>query len=125
MQPYFYKEQKSHGELHYLRVMYLYNLTLIIESEFEHAILEIVKSFMQKQQSQLTGADGESHISSINLLKMMDSPHEGATYCIQLNSKNNTAIENFCAGNLPTLTAKIEGIHAGKVMYFESIMEYL
>lgn len=64
-------------------------------------------------------------MKTIQLLKMLDSHHEGSTYCLQLQTLGRKTILDFQENELQNLQEEIEKIHPGKVMYFASTMQYL
>lgn len=94
--------------------MLLYNLTLILESSEADFALERVKHFVQTLSSH-----------TINLLKMLDSPHEGVTYCLQFQAQNLDEVQSFCEVRVRELRNTLDQLMPGKVLYFESMMEYL
>lgn len=112
MQPFFYTI------FLYLRCMLLYNITVIVESDSESAVISRVRKLVNDPvvapQSQ-----------SVRLLKMQDSPHEGGTYSLQVQAGDHAAVLNFRERHLTGLQAELETDFPGKVLYFESIMEYI
>ncbi|HZH55186.1 MAG TPA: DUF4286 family protein [Sphingobacteriaceae bacterium] len=112
MQPFFYTI------FLYIRSMLLYNITIIIESDSESAVISKVRNLVSlpevNQQNQ-----------TVRLLKMKDSPHEGGTYSLQVQAGDHAAILHFKEGHLTGLQAELETEYPGKVHYFESIMEYI
>ena len=63
--------------------------------------------------------------SDVKLLKMLDSPHEGHTYCIQLVVDDGQGIQGFKEDYLHILQQYIGTHYAEKVFLFDSTMEYL
>lgn len=58
-------------------------------------------------------------------LKMLDSPHEGTTYCIQVTAADEETIQGFQADVLHTIQAYIGTNHHEKAFIFDSKMQYL
>lgn len=112
MQPFFYMFLK------YIRSMFLYNITIIAESDFASGI----GNRMQEFKTQFNAQSGKNRLKS---LKMMDSPHEGVTYCLQLEVGTQHEIALFQQQHLLGLQSELEQQFPGKALYFESIMEYL
>lgn len=64
-------------------------------------------------------------MDTIRILKMLDSHHEGSTYCLQLQTHGRKTIVDFQEKELQNIQVEIEKTHPGKVMYFASTMQYL
>lgn len=105
MQPYFYTF------LGYLRRMYLYNITLFIEPDQENEVVDTVRKFEKNP--------------AWRFLKMLDSAHESATYCLQIQVADQQALSAFREGPFAALWSMLESRFPKKVMYYESVMEYL
>jgi len=104
-------------EIVYLRGMYLYNATLIAERD----IGESVRMYLTEQLN-----DGKEGIGTgLFFLEMLDSPHDGVTYCIQLRAENRHEITSFQETYLASIRSQLETAYAGKVLFFDSIMKYL
>lgn len=112
MQPFFYTFLK------YIRSMFLYNITIITESDSAPEVSSRIRNFMGQ-------IDPATEISRIKFLKMLDSPHEGATYSLQLEVGDQSQIQRFQQIHLQGLQASLEQKFPGKVLYFESVMEYI
>lgn len=112
MQPYFYMF------LTYIRCMLLYNITLIIEIDSE-------KDVITRVRESLWGEQLISNNYPPRLLKMQDSQHEGSTYSLQLQVENEADLVRFRENHLLGLQSSLEIDYPGKVLYFESIMEYI
>lgn len=97
--------------------MYLYNATLIAERD----IGESVRMYLTEQLN-----DGKEGIGTgLFFLEMLDSPHDGVTYCIQLRAENRHEITSFQETYLASIRSQLETAYAGKVLFFDSIMKYL
>ena len=112
MQPFFYMH------LMYIRCMLLYNITFIIESGSESGIIEQVRNLFE--QSSIASSDNPARF-----LKMQDSPHEGSTYRLQVKAQNEEGVIQFQQKHLSGLKSSLQEHFPGKVLYFESIMEYI
>lgn len=94
--------------------MYLYNISIIIEESQHHALFSWV------QQSWIPTLPADT-----KLLKMVNSPHEGYTYCIQLIVNNEQQIQHFQSEHISSLQAHIAQHHSEKAFIFDSVMQYL
>ncbi|NGF54935.1 DUF4286 family protein [Parapusillimonas sp. SGNA-6] len=94
--------------------MYLYNISVIVEEKSHASLLDWVKKeWLPKVQL------------DVKLLRMLHSPHEGHTYCIQLVMDTEQDIQAFHVDYLQILQQHISTQHADKAFLFDSIMEYL
>jgi len=100
----------------YLRTMYLYNVTIIAENDVSDAVIKHLRAELFGEQNPNL---------SLSLLQLLDSPHEGATYCIQLRCQDSTDITAFQANNLTILQTGLNELYPGKVVFFASTMKYL
>lgn len=94
--------------------MYLYNISIIIEESQHNELLSWI------QQSWLPSLSKE-----IKLLKMVNTPHEGHTYCVQMVIEEEHQIHEFQSINIPTLQQHITLHHHEKAFIFDSVMQYL
>jgi|GEM_PF-126454 len=95
----------------YLRSMYLYNVTIIAENE----IGKDVHNYLR----------GELLSEGLSFLEMLDSPHEGITYCVQMRTESRDEIATFQSGPFSVARTYLETMFPGKVLFFDSIMKYL
>ncbi|SFC21701.1 protein of unknown function [Parapedobacter composti] len=95
--------------------MYLYNVTVIAENGVEAAVKQHIQMQLATQRNDETPA---------RLLEMLDSPHEGTTYCIQLVTQDRPEITAFQKHHLTAIQA-LTDTYPGKVLFFDSIMKYL
>lgn len=56
---------------------------------------------------------------------MIDSPHEGTTYCIQLLASSEAVINDFQQDFLARVQTHIGANHQEKAFIFDSKMQYL
>lgn len=94
--------------------MYLYNISIIIEESQHNELLSWV------QESWLPSLSKE-----IKLLKMVNTPHEGHTYCVQMFFQDEHQIQEFQSLNIPSLQQHITQQHNEKAFIFDSVMQYL
>lgn len=100
----------------YLRQMFLYNVTIIIEKD----IHEDVRRHIEQQLF-----DKKDVQNGITLLEMLDSPHEGITYCIQLRSDNKDDIARFQSQHISVIQQLANSEYPGKILFFDSTMKFL
>ena len=93
--------------------MILYNISLIVEDSSHDELFTWIKKHLQNI----------SH--DVKFLKMLDSPHEGTTYCIQFAAENQEALGAFQDDVLTDLQYYIAKNHTEKAFIFDSKMEYL
>lgn len=94
--------------------MYLYNISLIVEENQHDLFIDWLK------QEWFPSLETKT-----NLLKMINSPHEGHTYCVQMTVKNEEEISSFQQQYLSVLQQHIAVNHNEKVFIFDSVMQYL
>ncbi len=96
--------------------MYLYNVTLIVDNDVGDAV-------KQHLHTELFG--GQAPPDAYALLELLDSPHEGITYCVQLRCEDRADIVAFQTQGLTALQTGLAQRYPGKVIFFDSIMKYL
>lgn len=94
--------------------MYLYNISIIAEESVHHDVLLWI------EQHFMPSVDPNA-----KLLYMMDSPHEGVTYCVQLHIENAADIVRFKETYLMELQQYLGETHTNKAFIFDSVMKYL
>ncbi len=94
--------------------MYLYNVSVIVEDEESQSVRELLIAQME------TARDSGL---AVRLLKLLDSPHEGVTYSLQLEAADSETVNTFQREHLAILQAKTHQHHEGKVFYFDSLMQ--
>ena len=100
----------------YLRQMFLYNVTIIIENDIHEDVRRhIEQQLFSKQEAQ----------HGVTLLEMLDSPHEGITYCIQLRSDSRDDIARFQSQHIGVIQQLVNNEFPGKILFFDSTMKYL
>ncbi|MGO1520495.1 MAG: DUF4286 family protein [Sphingobacterium sp.] len=93
--------------------MYLYNVSLIIEGSNHQDLLSWTQQLITEKAY------------SVRLLKMLDSPHEGHTYCLQAESNSQEEIDQLRSSLMKDLQEHINQHHREKAFLFESVMQYL
>jgi len=104
---------------HYLCRMLLYNVTLIIED----SVAEDWLSWMQEVHIPEVMQTG-MFVSS-RLLKVIDSPNEGVTYCAQYVAENLENYNTYQDKFAPELQADLNEKFANKFVAFRTLMEYV
>lgn len=100
--------------------MILYNITVIVDSDLEVEFREWAHRVFLPQLAI------KQLFKSLSLLKVLDSPNEGATFSLQLIAANEESIKEFQDNHLPTLHNKTqESVWSNKIFLFETKMEYI
>jgi hypothetical protein len=99
--------------------MYLYNVTLIID---DAAAGEWLK-WMQDVHIPLVMATGK--FLSSKLLKVVDSPNEGVTYCAQYLAETMADYEEYQAVYAPALQQELNDKFKDRHVAFRTLMEYV
>ena len=92
--------------------MILYNISVIVDDNSHDAVLDWLKAHLRKS------------IYETKFLKMLESPHEGSTYCIQFVATDDTEILKFQDAVLTELQVYLATNHAEKAFIFDSKMQY-
>jgi len=99
--------------------MILYNITVIVDKDIEiefkewaHRVFlpELAKTDLFKSQA---------------LLKIIDSPNEGETFCLQMHASDEEKIGTFQQNQLILLHNQSAEVWANKIYTFESRMQYI
>jgi hypothetical protein len=99
--------------------MILYNITIIIEDEIERDWL----IWMHNIHIPEVMAAGQ--FVSKRLLKVLDSPNEGITYCVQFISESREAYNNYRLHSEPALMHALQSKFANRLVSFNTIMEFI
>ena len=99
--------------------MLLYNVTFIIEEAAAEAWLQ----FMQEQHIPEVLATGL--FVSNRLLKVIDSPNEGVTYCSQYVAQNIEDYDTYQQNHAPAFQDDINIRFKDKFVSFRTLMEYI
>lgn len=93
--------------------MILYNISIIVDDSSHDAVLGWLKAHLRKSTYET------------KFLKMLESPHEGSTYCIQVVATDDTEILKFQEDVVMELQVYLTTNHAEKAFIFDSKMQYL
>ncbi|MEJ7557358.1 MAG: DUF4286 family protein [Pedobacter sp.] len=99
--------------------MLLYNVTLIIEDEVANKWLDWMQEIHIPQVME-TGM-----FVSSRLLKVVDSPNEGVTFCAQYVAENMENYNKYQDDFAPVLQADLNEKFANKFVAFRTLMEYV
>ncbi|MEI5984585.1 MULTISPECIES: DUF4286 family protein [Sphingobacterium] len=94
--------------------MFLYNISIIMEDSVHHDLLVWIRT-------QLKAHEGKN----IKFLKMLNSPHEGQTYCMQVTLNSEKEIVEFQEEVLQEIQAVIGTQFPDKAFIFDSTMQYI
>ncbi len=94
--------------------MYLYNISIIVEESQHDLLLDWLKKEWLPNLSNET-----------KFLKMLNTPHEGHTYCVQMIKNNESEIIQFQENYLISLQHHLATHHHEKAFIFDSVMQYL
>jgi hypothetical protein len=99
--------------------MILYNITVIIEEEIEAGWLDFINHTF------VPDALASNLLISNRILRVIDSPNEGITYCLQFISDN---LENYTQFK-DSYASQLFDAHALKfknqAVFFSTIMEFI
>jgi hypothetical protein len=99
--------------------MLLYNVTVIIE---DNAVAEWL-SWMEETHIPAVMATGK--FVSNRLLKVIDSPNEGSTYCTQYISESLADYEAYQLEFAPALQAELQHKFENRLVAFRTLMEFV
>lgn len=106
------------SELVYLHML-LYNVTLIIEEDIAVEWLKWMKEIHIPEVM-----DTGKFVSN-RLLKVLDSPNEGITYCAQYVAESRVEYDDYQKNYAPALQAALQEKFANKFVAFRTLMEYV
>lgn len=98
--------------------MLLYNVTVILESSIEDEWLEWIKTV------HVPGVMATNCFVSSRILKVLDSPNEGVTYCIQCIADSPGQYDEFKQRFEPVLSATHTQRFLNKFVMFNTLMEF-
>jgi len=99
--------------------MLLYNVTLILEESAADEWLQ----WMQETHIPAVMATGK--FVSNRLLKVVDSPNEGVTYCAQYVAENVNEYNDYQQNFAPALQADLQQKFENRFVAFRTLMEYI
>ncbi len=98
--------------------MLLYNVTLIIED----TAVEEWLSWMH--ETHIPAVLATEKFVSHRLLKVLDSPNEGVTYCVQYVVENSSNYEDYLLNFEPALQADLQQKFENRFVAYRTLMEY-
>ncbi|RZL47231.1 MAG: DUF4286 family protein [Pedobacter sp.] len=99
--------------------MLLYNVTVIIEDASAEEWLQ----WMQEIHIPEVMATGK--FVSNRLLKVLDSPNEGVTYCTQYVAETLADYNDYQQNYAPNLQAELQSRFENKLVAFRTLMEFV
>jgi len=99
--------------------MFLYNVTLILED----AVAAEWLKWMHEIHIKAVMATGL--FVSHRLLKVVDSPNEGITYCEQYVVENLNDYNNYQENYAPALQAELNDKFANRFVAYRTLMEFV
>lgn len=99
--------------------MLLYNVTIIIEDAAADEWLQ----WMQETHIPEVMATGK--FVSHRLLKVLDSPNEGVTYCVQYVAENLNDYNDYQQIYAPALQADLQRKFENRLVAFRTLMEFI
>lgn len=99
--------------------MYLYNVTLIIDD----AAADEWQQWMQESHIPEVMATGK--FLSNRLLKVVDSPNEGVTFCAQYVAESLEDYESYQTDFAPVLQHELNERFKDRFVAFRTLMEYI
>lgn len=103
----------------YLSIMILYNVTVILEESVE---AEWLKWMQEEHIPEVMATDC---FSSNRILKVIDSPNEGVTYCVQYIAETQAIYEKYQLQFAPALQAAALSKFENKFVAYRSLMEFI
>jgi hypothetical protein len=103
----------------YLYPMLLYNVTIIIEDDSAAEWLKWM------HETHIPAVMETGKFVSNRLLKVLDSPNEGTTYCIQYVAENMETYEEYQRNDAPALQAELQAKFANRHVAFRTLMEFV
>ncbi|MCD0487710.1 DUF4286 family protein [Pedobacter sp. MC2016-14] len=99
--------------------MLLYNVTLIVED----AVAESWLTWMKEEHIPKVMDTGK--FVSNRLLKVVDSPNEGVTFCAQYIAENMAEYQEYQDKYAPALQHELNEKFKEKLVAFRTLMEYV
>lgn len=99
--------------------MLLYNVTLIIEDSVAEEWLQWMK------EVHIPEVMATEKFVSNRLLKVLDSPNEGITYCSQYVVENEADYQDYQTNFAPALQAKLQTKFENRFVAFRTVMEFI
>ncbi len=99
--------------------MLLYNVTVILEDSAAEEWLQWMKDI------HIPDVMSTGKFVSNRLLRVLDSPNEGITYCIQYVAESQTDYDDYQKIYAPALQADLQTKFANRHVAFRTLMEFV
>ncbi len=99
--------------------MILYNVTVILDEEIQETWLNWM------QQNHIPKVMATNCFISNRLLKVLDSPNEGITYCVQYIAENMDKYQEYKQKFAARLQAGFPEQFINKFVVFRTLMEFI
>lgn len=103
----------------YFCPMIIYNITFLVENGHHQDWLQWVKSVHVPETMQ-TGL-----FHSFRILRVLDSPNEGETYCLQYESKSLKHYQQYMSDYAPEIQQVLQQRFENKQVSFSTVMEII
>lgn len=103
----------------YLCSMLLFNVTVIVEEASAADWLEWMK------ETHIPWLMETESFVSHRLLKIVDSPNEGVSYCVQFIAEDEAKYQAFLNTQEQQFTAEMYAKYPNKLVVFSTLMEFL
>jgi len=99
--------------------MILYNVTIILDEEIHDSWLKWLK------QEHLKEMMSTGFFISYRVLKVLDSPNEGVTYCIQFIADSLEKYNEYMQNHANQLQNNVPDLFLNKFVVFNTLMEFI
>lgn len=99
--------------------MLLYNVTVIVEDAAQAEWLQWM------QEIHIPAVMETGKFVSHRLLKVLDSPNEGVTYCVQYIVEDVATYEAYQQQHAPGLQAELQAKFENRFVAFRTLMEFV
>jgi len=99
--------------------MLLFNITYIMEEATAPKWLQWM------QESHIPRIMATEHFVSYRLLKVLDSPNEGVTYCAQYVAENMAEYLSYQSNHAPAFESEVSTNFENQLVSFQTLMEYI
>lgn len=99
--------------------MLLYNVTIIIEDAAQEEWLQWM------QDIHIPAVMETGKFVSNRLLKVVDSPNEGVTFCVQYIAESLAEYEDYQLNHAPALQAELQTKFENRFVAFRTLMEFV
>jgi hypothetical protein len=99
--------------------MILYNVTVILDEEIHNEWLKWMK------EQHIPEVMATSCFVSNRLLKVLDSPNEGVTYCTQYIADSMESYNEYLEKHAPALRASFPESFSNKFVIYRTLMEFV